>query len=66
MTLDLGNQRQIEGLTVFGDDSNRTRFYIMPNQPRFRIDPDTKKPVLSSSSTSFWWIGRTARRVADS
>ena len=23
MTLDLGNQRQIEGLTVFGDDSSR-------------------------------------------
>jgi hypothetical protein len=46
MTLDLGNQRQIEGLTVFGDDSSRTRFYIMPNQPRFRIDTDTKKPVF--------------------
>ena len=43
MTLDLGNQRQIEGLTVWGDDSSRTRFYIMADKPRFRIDPDTKK-----------------------
>src|SRR5215469_1426161 len=43
MTLDLGNQRQIEGLTVWGDDTSRTRFYIMADKPRFRIDPDTKK-----------------------
>ena len=46
MTLDLGTQYQIEGLTVFGDDNARDLFYIMPNQPRIRVDADTKKPVF--------------------
>ena len=46
MTVDLGNQMQIEGLSVFGDDSRRNAFYVLPNAPRFRIDPDTKKPVF--------------------
>jgi hypothetical protein len=47
MTLDVGNQQLIEGLTVFGDDSARNKFYVMPNEPRFRVDSDTKKPVFS-------------------
>jgi hypothetical protein len=46
MTVDLGQQQQIEGLTVFGDDQDYARFYIMPAQPRFRVDDATKKPVF--------------------
>jgi hypothetical protein len=46
MTLDLGKQQLIEGLSVIGDDDRPERFYVMPNQPRFRIDPDTKRPVF--------------------
>lgn len=46
MTVDLGKQMQIEGLSVFGDDTRRNAFYVLPNAPRFRIDPDTKKPVF--------------------
>ena len=46
MTVDLGKQQLLEGLTVFGDSDSFARFYVMPNQPRFRIDSDTKKPVF--------------------
>ncbi len=46
MTVDLGRQQQIEGLSVFGDDNQSNKFYVMPDQPRFRIDDQTKKPVF--------------------
>jgi hypothetical protein len=46
MTVDLGRQQQIEGLSVFGDDNAPNKFYVMPDQPRFRIDDQTKKPVF--------------------
>ena len=52
MTVDLGKQQLLEGLTVFGDSDSFARFYVMPNQPRFRIDSDTKKPVLPHSVNS--------------
>jgi hypothetical protein len=34
----------IAGLTVYGDDTDPTVFYVMPDQPSFRIDPNTGKP----------------------
>lgn len=37
----------IAGLTVYEDDSNATIFYVMPDEPGFRIDPKTGKPVLN-------------------
>ena len=37
----------IAGLTVYEDDSNPAVFYAMPNEPGFRIDPKTNKPVLN-------------------
>jgi hypothetical protein len=46
MTVDLGRQQQIQGLSVFGDDNQPNKFYVMPDQPRFRIDDQTKKPVF--------------------
>ena len=46
MTLDLSAQQQIEGVSVFGDDDDWSKFYVMPDQPRFRIDQETKKPVF--------------------
>jgi hypothetical protein len=44
--LALYQTHSIAGLTVYEDDSNRTLFYVMPDQPGFRIDPQTNKPVL--------------------
>jgi hypothetical protein len=35
----------IEGATVYRDEVQRNRFYILPNQPRFRLD-DSGKPVF--------------------
>jgi hypothetical protein len=48
MTLDLAKQFQVPGVTasVFGDDNDPALFYVMPDQPRFRIDDQTKKPVF--------------------
>src|SRR5271170_1771779 len=46
MTVDLGKQQQIEGLTVFGDDNRGNVFYVLADQPSFRIDEQTKKPVF--------------------
>jgi hypothetical protein len=31
-------------ITVYGDDNDPTVFYAMPDQPSFRIDPNTGKP----------------------
>ena len=46
MTVAFAKQQKIEGLTVFGDDSSSNVFYVMPDQPRYYIDPATKKPVM--------------------
>jgi hypothetical protein len=46
MAVDLGNQQSLEGLSVFGDDQDPAKFYVMPDQPRFRIDSQTGKPVF--------------------
>jgi hypothetical protein len=46
MTVDLGQQQPIAGLTVFGDDNDYTKFYVLPDKPRFRVDSTTKKPVF--------------------
>ena len=46
MTADLSTQRQIEGVTVFRDDNDSSRYYLLPTEPSFRIDPQTKKPVF--------------------
>ncbi len=46
MTVDLGNQRLLEGMTVFGDDVAPNVFYVLADQPRIRIDQQTKKPVF--------------------
>jgi hypothetical protein len=37
----------IAGLTVYEDDTNPAVFYAMPDQPGFRTDPKTGKPVLN-------------------
>lgn len=42
----LGWHKNIEGLDVYGDDQFGNVFYIIPDQPRFRIDDVTKKPVF--------------------
>src|SRR5580765_435812 len=36
----------IAGLTVYEDDTDPAKFYVMPNQPQFRVDPQTNKPVF--------------------
>jgi hypothetical protein len=35
----------IEGVTVYRDEAQRNKFYVLPNQPRFRLD-DSGKPVF--------------------
>ncbi len=42
--LKLSPTQLIQGLTVYGDDSDSTMFYVMPDQPSFRIDSNTGKP----------------------
>jgi hypothetical protein len=37
----------IAGLTVYEDDTNATVFYVMPDEPGFRIDPKTGKSVIN-------------------
>jgi hypothetical protein len=36
----------IEGVTVYSDDPTVGMFYIFPQTPRFRIDPQTGKPIF--------------------
>lgn len=36
----------IEGVTIYRDDLQANLFYLIPQQPRFRIDDTTKKPVF--------------------
>lgn len=36
--------RLIAGLTVYTDDDDSTLFYVMPDTPSFRIDPNTHEP----------------------
>lgn len=44
--LALYQTHSIAGLTVYEDDTDRTLFYAMPDQPGFRIDSQTNKPVM--------------------
>jgi hypothetical protein len=44
--LALYQTHSIAGLTVYEDDTNPQLFYAMPDQPGFRIDPQTQKPVI--------------------
>lgn len=37
--------QEVEGVTVFRDDESRSTFYVIPNQPRYRID-DNNNPVF--------------------
>jgi hypothetical protein len=37
--------QEVEGVTVFRDDESRSTFYVIPNQPRYRID-DNGNPVF--------------------
>jgi hypothetical protein len=45
--LNLDRSQMIEGLMVYRDDDQINLFYVIPDQPRFRIDDVTKKPVFS-------------------
>nr|MBA3810272.1 hypothetical protein [Caulobacteraceae bacterium] len=44
--LNLDRSQMIAGLMVYRDDEFRNKFYVLPDQPRFRIDEVTKKPVF--------------------
>ena len=33
-------RQEIEGITVFDDDAAFNKFYLLPNEPRYRLDPD--------------------------
>jgi hypothetical protein len=44
--LKLYSTHTIAGLTVYEDDTDPAKFYVMPNQPQFRVDPQTNKPVF--------------------
>lgn len=43
----LDTKMSIEGLDVYGDDSQQNLFYVVPDQPRLRIDEVTKKPIFT-------------------
>jgi hypothetical protein len=36
----------VDNLTVYRDENSRWMFYVLANQPRFRIDSETGKPVF--------------------
>jgi hypothetical protein len=40
MTLLIDKVQQIEGVTVYGDDSDFSIYYLVPQQPRYRLNPD--------------------------
>jgi hypothetical protein len=40
MTLLIDKVQQIEGVTVYGDDTNFALFYLVPQSPRFRLNSD--------------------------
>lgn len=44
--LALYQTHSIAGLTVYEDDTDRTLFYAMPDQPAFRVDSQTNQPVM--------------------
>ena len=44
--LALYQTHSIGGLTVYEDDSDPLKFYAMPDQPGFRMDSTTNKPVI--------------------
>jgi hypothetical protein len=41
----IDQELSIEGVTVYRDEVQRNTFYVLPNQPRFRLD-DSGKPVF--------------------
>lgn len=41
----IGYTETIEGVQIYGDDKEFNRFYILPEQPRFRVD-DNGKPIF--------------------
>jgi hypothetical protein len=49
MTVDIANAQMIEGLRVYGDSEVGNRFYVVPSEPSYWIDPVTKK-------TSFFFM----------
>lgn len=42
----LSQFKVIEGYTAFEDDESPFTFYVLPTSPRFRINPDTGRPVF--------------------
>jgi hypothetical protein len=40
MTLLISNVQQIEGVTVYGDDPDFSVFYLVPQAPRYRLNPN--------------------------
>ena len=44
--LNLYPSQQIQNITVFNDNQRPDQFYLLPDQPRFRVDDVTKKPVF--------------------
>lgn len=47
MTLAIDKVELIEGVTVYDDHRSYNTFYCLPNQPFWRLDPNTKTPVLA-------------------
>ena len=41
----IDQELNVENVTVYRDEVQRNRFYVLPNQPRFRLD-DNGKPVF--------------------
>lgn len=44
--LRIDNIQTIEGITVYGDDEDFTKFYLVPDEPRFRIN-ENGRPAFS-------------------
>jgi hypothetical protein len=45
--INLDSRQVLEGLEVFRDDSQWNLYYVIPDQPRLRIDEVTKKPIFT-------------------
>jgi len=45
--INLDKSQMLEGLMVYPDDTTPNMFFVIPDQPRFRIDEVTKKPVFT-------------------
>lgn len=45
--LRIDKRQELQGITVFGDDRQINKFYLLPpSTPRFRINPETRQPVF--------------------